>query len=284
MRRGLMSLAALAGLIAYGLGAWPISLLVAVYLVLSIWRARAGSAAPCDRPFPSQPGGKWGIYAVAATALLISGIAHGAGGKLSPIVFLLAGLFVILLPSLGHGALAGQVVPMRESILLRSRFLPFRWYALAEIKLESQDQTRGLSSLDGEVLIFAGKSPSAIKVLRVAAIRHAEAEEKVLTTLRDETRMLSQRGAHVLPLDSEEASRKISLRLVRLGIRVEHVKVVATLPFDLIAAQISGGLLVKGRAFRIEGYGGSPSVPQADVTPWRRPLFAELVEEIAEKH
>ena len=173
---------------------------------------------------------------------------------------------------------------MKESILLRSRLFPILWYALAEVKLESPDQTRGVASMDGHLLVFVDKNPSAIQVLRAFAFGHKGAEDKVVRILRRETRMLSQRGAHLLPLDSWDACRKLSLELERLKVGAEDFEAVSSLPFDIFSLQINEGRVFKHRAFRVEGSEAPASIPQADISLQRQPLLAEMVEEITKRN
>ncbi|HKT21053.1 MAG TPA: hypothetical protein VJR06_00315, partial [Nitrososphaerales archaeon] len=201
-----------------------------------------------------------------------------------PAVFFLAGAVTVASPLIGMSRLASQVVPVNDSILLRNRVFPFRWHALAEVKLEAQDQARGVASMDGQLLVFAGKSPCALQVMSVLALAHGGAEDKVVRNLRRETRMLSQRGAHLLPLDSVDAHDRLSLKLRRIKIGTGDFGAVSSLPFDIITIQAREGLVVRHRAFRVEAPGGSASIPAADISPERRPLLAEVVEEISEKH
>lgn len=278
---GLRSLAILVGLVSLGFGAWPIALLAAVYLVFSFRAPKPRRTAQGVLRSQKPP---WGRLVLGGVLLLLSAIALGSGGTLSPVVFMLAGLGVIASPLARVNGLASRVVPMKDSILLRSRVFPFRWHALAEVKLEAQDQARGVSSMDGRLLVFAGKRPSAVQVVSTLAFGHAGAEDKIVKVLRRETRMLSQRGAHLLPLDSEEASRRLSLKLRRLKLGAGDLESVSSLPFDVFALRATEGLLVSHRAFGVEEPGGPASIPAADISPERRPLFAEVVQEISEKH
>ncbi len=173
---------------------------------------------------------------------------------------------------------------MRDSILLRERAFPFRWHALAEVKLEAQDRARGLSLVDGRLLLFIGKSPRAFQVVTVLALNHRGAERRVIEALRRETKAMSQRGVHLLPLDSMEASRMLSLKLKRLRSGSVDWNVVPTDSFDVLALQASDGILLRKRAFRAGVKGGPAFIPPVDATPMREPLLAEVVEAISERH
>lgn len=274
--------AALVCVSAFGLGAWPVSLLALVYLAYSFRGSRGTRQAPpveSTLPARNRP---WGMYSLGGALLLLSAVAMASGGTYSPIVLSLCGLAVLLRPLLGTNGLWSQVVPIRDSVLLRNRFLPFRWYAAADVKLESQGQTRGLTALEGELLVFAGRVPSALLVVEVGSISYRGAEEKLVRRLRMDTRALSQRGAHLLPLDSGEAAERLSPALRRLNMGTGGLKAASSLPFDVLALRAKGGLVVSQRAFRATGEGGRAAIPRPDIPVSRPPLLAEVVEEIGE--
>jgi len=124
----------------------------------------------------------------------------------------------------------------------------------------------------------------AFQVVSVYALSYKHAEEKVVRRLQRETRMLSQRGAHLLPLDSEDANARLSLELDRLDIGTEDLEAVTSLPFDVFTLQVKEGLVVAHRAFRIAEPAGSPLIPSPDTSAARQPLLAEVVEKIGERH
>ncbi|MDG6983364.1 MAG: hypothetical protein JRN28_02260 [Nitrososphaerota archaeon] len=280
----LRSLAALVGAAALGFGAWPVALLAFACLVLSFRRPGARRPNTHEQGVLPRPGRPWGRYALAGALFLLALAALHAGGTFSPILLSSCSLAVLLWPAATRNGIATGVVPEPESILLRSALFPFRWHALAEVKLESQGQARGVAALDGMLLVFAGKAPSAFQVVSVYALSHNDAEEKVVRALRKESRLLSQRGAHLLPLDSLDASLKLSLALDRLDIGTEDLKAVSGLPFDVFALKVKDGLVVAHRAFRVSGPSGQASVPPPDLAGSRRPLLAEVVEKVGERH
>lgn len=274
-------LAALVGIFAFGLGAWPVSLIVLIYLVYSLRRPRA---APLRQEVLPRPHRARGRLVLGGVLLLLSVIALGAGGTLSPLVFLVAGMAVVFWPILRIGGLTSLVVPVKDSVLLRSKAFPFRWYTVAEVKLESRDQTRGITAMDGRLLVFAGRAPSAFLIVAVCALRYGQAEERVIRDLQSCSRMLSQRGAHLLPLDSADAVRRLSLTLDRLNMGTVDLEGVASLPFDVFALRAREGVVVSHRAFRVSAQGGPASIPASDLSVPRPPLLAEVVEKIGEKN
>ena len=280
----LRSLAALVGAAALSFGAWPVALLAFAYLVFSFRRLGAQRPSSHEQGVLPRSGRPWGRYVLAGALFLLALAALHAGGTISPLFLSSCSLAVLFWPVVTGNGIATWVVPEPESILLRSSLFPFRWHALAEVKLESQDQARGVAALDGRLLVFVGKTPSAFQVVSVYALGHNEAEEKVVRALRKESRLLSQRGAHLLPLDSLDASLKLSVALHRLDIGAEDLRAVSALPFDAFALRIKEGLIVAHRAFRVSGPSGRASLPPPDLAGSRRPLLAEVVQKVGERH
>jgi hypothetical protein len=208
-----------------------------------------------------------------------------SGGTYSPVVFLLLGVIVIILPQIKRSEFTRRVTPVRDSVLLRSLLLRYSWHSLVQVKLESQDQTRGIASMNGNVLLFAGKTPSVFQVVSVFALDCRRAERKVVKKLKNESRMLSQRGAHLLPLGSDEAAEKLSLRLERVELGSGDLDAASSLPFDVLVLRIQDGMVAAHRAYNIsEGQGREAIVPVADIALLRQPLFVEVVHQIGEAH
>lgn len=227
---GMRILAVIAMLVFLTLGAWPISLLIFMYLVYSLRRPKAKAALVQRQDVFQKPRRSWRRYVVGAFLILVSLVAAGSGGTYSPFALFGAGVAVIFWPYIGGARLFGRVVPVRDSILLRNRLVPLSWHALAEVKLESQDQTRGVASMGGKLLLFAGKAPAMFQVISVRALNYRQAEAGVLKKLKRETRMLSQRGAHLLPADSADAASRLSLDLERLSVGTEDFEAISSLP------------------------------------------------------
>jgi hypothetical protein len=273
--------AVVAMLILLAVGAWPVALIPLLYLVFSVLRARPRVNPRREGPRTGRPLGR---YALGVTLLLLAVAAAEYGGRFSPYVFALGGVAAICWPVLRLIKPSGSVVPVRESVLLRGRFLPFVWHALVEVKLESADQTRGISAMCGDVLLYAGKSPSVFLLVSTKALGYQGAEKNIMRSLNSESKVLSQRGAHLLPLDSVAAARRLSMGLRRLDIGTEDFAMVSSLPFDAAAFRVVEGRVASHRAFRVVESSGSPSIPSPDLKHPRRPLFAEVVQEVGERH
>ena len=281
---GSRAVAALLILVFLGLGAWPVSVLILLYLVYSSRKPRTKAVSARRQEIFQKPGRPWGRYTVAAFLFLISAVAVKAGGTYSPLAFFSAGLVALSWPLIGGSGLTGGVVPVKDSVLLRSRFSPISWHALAEVKLESQDQTRGIASMGGKILLFAGKAPAVFQVVTVRALGYKQAEARVAKNLRRETRMLSQRGAHLLPADSADAGARLSLELERLKVGTEDFDAVSSLPFEAVVFNVKDGRLVSHRAFNVLEPNGRAAIPKPDLRHAREPLFAEVVQQVGEKH
>jgi len=280
---GLRMVAVFVMLVTLGLGAWPVAFLAFLYLVFSFRRRREKPVYVLKQEIfakPERPGRR---YAAGGFLFALALVAAASGGTYSVVVFFLVGLVVVSWPGVGRLGLS-RVVPVQDSVLLRSRFFPFAWHALVEVKLESQEQTRGVASMSGKLLLFAGKSPAMYQVVSVYALDYRQAEGRVVKALRQESRMLSQRGAHLLPSDSADAASRLSLALERLKVGTDDFEAVSSLPFDAIAFRVRDGRLVSHRAFNVLEPNGAAAIPTPDLASFREPLFAEVVQEIGEKH
>ena len=165
------------------LGAWPISMIIFLYLVLSSRRPHVHTDYVQREDALVKPGRPWGRYAFGSFMLLLAAVAFESGGTFSPLLFFAGGIVAFGWPLIGRAGFTSRVVPVRGSVLLRSRLFPFAWHALAEVKLESQDQTRGLASMGGKLLLFAGKSPSVYKVVDAYAFGYRQAEDRIIKEL-----------------------------------------------------------------------------------------------------
>ena len=284
MRWGVRLVALLAMLTFFLLGAWPISLIVFLYLVLSSRKPRVLTVYVQRAGAFAKPGRPWGRYAIGTFMLLLSVVALESGGTFSPIVFFVGGVVAFAWPVIKRVGLLDGLVPVHDSVLLRSGLFPLAWHALAEVKLESQDQTRGLASMSGKLLLFAGKSPSVYQVVSVHALGHRQAEDRVAKQLGQYTKMLSQRGTHLLPVDSGDAARKLSSEMERLRVGTDDFDAAVSLPFDAVVFRVEEGRLVSHRAFNVLEPNGRALVPTPDLKHLREPLFAEVVREIGERH
>lgn len=178
---------------------WEVSALIFAYLLvpLLLRRNRSGGGGV-------QKGtGSW-TKVVGAALIGLAGIGVAAGGRFSPLAFAIPGA-VLLVPASWVPALGGAR-PVRHSILLRGAFVPFRWYAAAELKVATRDPARALSGVEETLLVRHSPSFSVSVVLRVAALTASGAEKRAVARMRSLADRLTPLGVYVLPVDSRPAS------------------------------------------------------------------------------
>jgi hypothetical protein len=248
-----------------GAGVWWLGGLIFVYLALSLRKGRrrlertivvaqTGVAAEEARTWkdgggPRRPRFEWRWRYLAGGVLLIAAIfAVGAGGAFSP--FVLGGLGMLCfswapLSSRGHIPAAGYT-PARESTLLRSVLLPFRWMTVLVLKLSSQESARALSVLHDDLVVVAPPSekPVAYLVVREAAVGYRSAESRMAERLRKLAGLLANRGVYLMPLDSFEVARRFpsGMEPVKMDLGTDTVlEAVGHYPYDVLAVKPDGG-------------------------------------------
>lgn len=282
---GLRILAFVGAVLFFALGVWPISIAAFGYIALSFRKPKKEVYVLKQQHVAQQPGRPWGRYIVGGSLLILSFFALRSGGTLSPIILASAGWTVLLWPAIRTSKLINRVRPIENSVLLRYSSLPFMWCAFAEVKLESENPTRAVSSLDGEIILFAGKNPSALLGVSAIAFSYRGAERRVLARLRRASRHLSKRGGYLLPLDSAVAAATLSASLERVDLEPGDIEAASTLPFDVFVMHVEKARVVSHGAFTIlDDSPGTASVPCPNQHPVKQPLLWELVEMIGEKH
>jgi hypothetical protein len=210
LTKGILFIFALAML---GLGAWMITLPIFAYLFLSpILRSRRRSAPQrvSSNGDPARRRGLPVVKLLGVVLLLLGLIGFAEGGTFSPIAFGVPGLLLLAAPTFVSSS-ASSAKPVEDSILLRGRFVPFRWYAMAEVKVSTRDPAGALSGLGERILFVSGPAPGLFVVISVMALGRAGAEGAVFDRMRAAARALSPLGVYLLPLDAKEASEVSSL-------------------------------------------------------------------------
>ena len=150
-------------------------------------------------------GGSHGrIRSTLALALFAAAaLAYISGSTQSPIVFFLGGTAALSWPWLAPSSLGGEVVPVKDSIAFRSKYLPFVWHALGVLKPGSDPFPRALSSFSGTLFVFTDTGKAyALATCFSLEKKHAEAE------LNEQLRGSASRtrsGGFLFPLDSASA-------------------------------------------------------------------------------
>jgi hypothetical protein len=270
-------IAGLLGVLLIGGPLWPLAIACFLYLAISP-RPKRSSGRASHSPSRSS---KLGRYFVGLGLVIVAALALAAGGRLSPVAFLLAGLIVLLWPALAGLLPAAEAIPIRNSILLRSKYLPLRWHALAEFKAGSEYFPRALSSFAGSLLVFTGTGKSYALATCIALGRRT-AEAKLHLRLRS-SNPGSSAGAYLLPLDSGSSAEVLRRRLVREKLPAA----------DLVesAPRVSGALLLecqkasvmRASAFRIDGESLTARIPGSGKEFDGTPLTWEVLEGVGKR-
>jgi len=199
--------------------------------------------------------------------LLLSVIALASGGVFSPLVFGALGVAALLYGTKPGLLLRSASVPVEDSILLRDRWFPFRWCAVAELKLVTRDAAKVLAAVEGVLVIRLEGKAKAFLVFEESSFSLHGAEEKVAARMRELARTLTPIGAYVMPLKEKDAfgvtngaGEKVSSQKGDL----EHA--LATSPYDVLSLRTSGRTVKEIGAFRASGDVGT-SILRGDPAP-----------------
>ncbi len=202
-------------LVAADFSAWIITVPILLLLFLPpILGHRGGRKA--DRNESSGGGrGASVVNVVGAILLLLSIVALFSGGTLSPIVFGVCA-FALLLRNQFSFQLPTSIRPVKESVLLRHRFAPFRWSALAEAKMSTRDLEGALSGLNERLVFTSDPKPTIFVAFSTRSLSRVKAEDALTRRIQASARALVPLGVYLLPLDSTEATGISSLHASRI--------------------------------------------------------------------
>ncbi|MDA4119409.1 MAG: hypothetical protein OK436_02370 [Thaumarchaeota archaeon] len=264
----------LVGVVSFAAGLWFVGILSIIYLAISFRQkpndARRGARMSC---LPIRLLSTCGLFVLSATAFV-------SGGTFSPILLFFAGIVVLFWPHLPIGSILAQVVPIEESILLRSKYVPFFWYALAEVKPGPDDFPRAASSISGTLVIFVD-SARAYVLAECKALRRNSAEVQLLSRLRDRASSRQSR-AYILPLDAKPASELFLNRLSEMKTPKDLAIHASSLP-ALLVVRARDGRIDQASAYKISATAGSPSLPLRRKEVGSGPLLWELLESIGKR-
>jgi hypothetical protein len=231
-------------LVAAGLGAWIISLLIFGYLflppVFKKKRSRPGkdSVALADN---SHSVGTTKI--VGGLFLVLSFVAVLSGGTLSPIVLALAGSLLFFWPRI-ISKMPVRAKPVENSVLLRGRLFPFRWFALAEAKVSTRDIESALSGVSERILVIANPTPRILLVFSTNSFNPSSAEDHFMKRIQSVARALVSLGVYLLPLDSAEAAAVTELRSLRIEPPTDDLRqFISTTDCGAVAAEARHGFV-----------------------------------------
>ncbi len=268
---------ALIGLMLLGAGLWPLGLLCFFYLVVPRGPKSTLGPWPDAKPrrrFPSR-------YVIGFGLILLSGVALAMGGSLSPVAFSVAGGAVLLWPVLAVRLPVGEVNPVRESVLLRSKFLPIAWHAVAELKPGAESFPRAASSFNGTLLVFT-ETGRAYVIASCFALSRKEAELKLLQQLRSSAPGV-RAGAFLLPLDAVPAADLFRSRTSRS--RLSSASLVDSAPHvnGILLLECYGDLARRAAAYEIDGSSPSARLPSNGTELENPPLVWEVLDGLGKR-
>ena len=236
--------AAVLGLLLLGGPLWPVAIVCFLYVAMTLRPSRSGIHRR---------------YLLAVALFLLSAAALALGGVLSPVLFALGGAMVLAGPALPGLLPFGEAEPVADSILLRSKYLPFTWYSLAELKPGSEPFPRALSSFTGTLLVFTDTGRTyALATCRALGRRAAEAG---LNLRLKSIAPGPKAGAFLLPLDSEAAAGVLRQRLSRMKLPSGDISRHASGVSGVLLLECIGATVQRAGAYRTDGPGSSAKVP-----------------------
>ena len=218
-------------------------------------------------------------FFVAGLLLVLSAVAAASGGFLSPIVFLVSGTLVLGWPLVQPSVPLREVVPVKESVILKSKYFPFYWYALAEMKPGPEVYSRGVASVEGRILVRTDTG----KAYYLASCRAFDRRtaESVLT-MEFRLSALGRGGTRFLPLDSAESAHILSPRLSM--VKGSFGEIIGSIPLSpgLFVLDCRQSRVCRGSSFRIEGE-AAPKVPATPDILKDSPLTWEVFEALGKR-
>jgi hypothetical protein len=263
------------GLLLIGGPLWPVGLVSFAYLALTLRPKRSSRVdSGTRRSGPSR-------YILALAFFAVSALAYLYGGTLSPIVFSLGGSVALFWPWLGSFSLNWEVTPVEDSIAFRSRYFPFVWHALGELKPGSDPVPRALSSYSGTLLVFTDTG-KAYALATCFCFGRKAAEAELSGQLRGSAPH-TRSGGFPFPLDSRAACDVLRQNLTRVNLPSEGLA--------KAAANISGVLVLgctkesvrEAGAYEIRGHGRSAKVPGSGRPLESPPLLWEVLESVGKR-
>ena len=192
-------------LVAADFSAWIITVPILLLLFLPPILDRRGHGKGSQK---EASGGSRGTSMLSITGgilVLLSVAVFFSGGTFSPIV--LGGCGLALLPRNRISfQLPTRVRPVRESVLLRHRFAPHRWSALAEAKVSTRDLEGALSGLNERLIFTSDPKPRIFVAFPTRSLSRVKAEDALIRHIQASARTLVPLGVYLLPLDSMEAA------------------------------------------------------------------------------
>jgi hypothetical protein len=270
-------LAGLLGLVSFGLGLWPVGILFFLYVFISL-RSR-GSRKSGGKP-RGKISGSWKAV-IGFILLALSAVAFASGGSFSPIVFLILGVLVLSWPMVGQALPFREVVPISNSILLRSKYFPFAWHAVSELKPGPEPFPRALSSITGRLAVFANTGKIYLLV-SCFALSRKEAETRLIFHFRVNT-LGTRGGAFLLPLDAEVAADVFRLSLSRMKSPSGDIVQTSAWPSGLLLFDCLNGSVASAQVYEIHGPVRQARLPPGGKELESLPLVWEVLDSVGKR-
>jgi len=245
-------LTSILGLVFFGLGAWPLGLLCFAYLAFSLMprsKAKVGNERMGFHPRPR--------------------------------LFFAAAVVSVIWPTLPKLFRIAELVPVSDSVILRSKYLPFRWCSVAELKPGAGPFPMAASAFSGTLLVFT-TSGRTYSVVTCRAFGRKEAEAKLLARFRAAA-LPARAGAFLLPLDAREAAGLLRVKLSPLKLPSSDLPKAVSNLSGLLLVECHSGSVRKARAFEIEGQGGVSVLPVGPGELETSPLTWEVFDGIGKR-
>lgn len=262
--------------VSFATGIWPLGLICIVALVLA-FRRRGGQTA---QKHEKNHAGLSPLYLLAGILFALAVAAAASGGTYSPLVLFAAGSVALALPSLGGRWGPGELHAVERSIALRSKYFPFLWCALAELKPGAEAFPRAVASFSGNVFLFTDSGKCYV-LAKCIALYHARAESELLRVLK-ETASDRRNRAHLLPLDSSEATGILGTILSPSKLP-EDLGTHASDHSGLLVIDASAGRVVRARAYTVREGSAKPSLPSLGGEKTSEVLLWEVLDSVGKR-
>jgi hypothetical protein len=264
------------GVLLIGGPLWPVGVFLFAYLALAFRPKNTSRVDSGKRRF----GGR-SRYILALALFAVSAMAYSYGGTLSPIVFSLGGFVALFWPWLVSFSLAGEVIPVEDSIAFRSKYFPFVWHALGELKPGSDPVPRALSSYSGTLLIFTDTG-KAYALATCFALGRTAAEAELTERLRASAPR-TRSGALPFPLDSGTACDVLRQNSTRISLPSEDLVKAAINTSGFLVLRCAKESVREAGAYESLGQGHSPKVPGRGQPLGSPPLLWEVLESVGKR-
>jgi hypothetical protein len=236
-------------------GSLIIGIPMLAFLLYGLFKRKRQTQGAAPKGLSKAGPAKW----LGLSLLILSFLALVSGGVLSPVVFAALGVAALLYGRKPGALPHAGANPVEDSILLRNRLFPFRWYAVAELKLVTRDAVKVLSAASGVLVVRLDGKAKAFLIVEESSFGRRAAEEKAVNSLRELSGVLMPLGAYVMPLQGEEAFGLVNAAGEKVKLQGDDLgHALASAPFDALMLRTAGREVKEIGAFKLsEGRGGS---------------------------